>query len=316
MKSPRLVVVSGLELFSQDLVRLNNQMGTGWEARYLPLSSWRGVMSGMLNLAVSDVWHTIGTPKLSRSMRSIARLLRKPHIMHWVGTDIVVASRMPSVLNDLRDEHVTNLTETAWEAEELRASGIDAQIAPLPIRFRPTYPAPPLPDRFTLLAYQRSARPEFYGKEELEALIRLFSPRIDFLIVGGGEPDVPPGARVTNLGWTESLADVYRRSTALLRFTHRDGLSLMVLEALAFGRYVLWTKELPFVTRVRTFEEIVSALRILVDKHENGVLKPQNEAVEFIAGNYDPTQCLHRIVSYWESVIAPAYHGRAQEPDA
>ena len=125
--------------------------------------------------------------------------------------------------------------------------------------------------------------------------------RIHFIVVGGGEIHAPPGISVENLGWRFSLTDVYARCSALLRFTSHDGLSIMVLEALAFGRHVLWTQRFPFVRQVLTPEQIVQSLDELLTLHARGELQPQLNAAEFVRTAYDREKCVRRIVSFWES---------------
>jgi len=95
----------------------------------------------------------------------------------------------------------------------------------------------------------------------------------------------------------------------LVRFTARDGLSLMTLEALAHGRHVLWTKDFPFVTQVRTYDEMQRELAALLDAHERGELQPQHEASRYIAQTYNAQRCLDTIVSVWDEAVRHPHRG-------
>jgi len=314
--SQRQIAITGFDLFCTDVANLNNRMRTGWNAQVVQFDSKYGTVGSLCDVAKSDVWYTIGMLGTQPTMRLFASLTKKPRVMHWVGTDIEVARRKLDLIRPLRRRSVTHLTEIEWEADELRALGIEANIAPLPPRFLSTDPVPPLPSTFTVLAYLPESRTEYYGKRELEQVIRVFRGRqVKFLIVGGGRVEAPAGADLENLGWLFSLKDTYANSSALLRFTPRDGLSLMVLEALAFGRHVLWSKQFPFVRQVLTIDQIIDAIEGLLTLHERGQLQPQLEAVDYVRRAYSREKCIEKIVSFWELARKGASNGNVQEHD-
>jgi glycosyltransferase involved in cell wall biosynthesis len=311
VKSSRRVAVSGLDLFATDVADLNNHLPTLWRAEVLHYETRYDMIASLYNLVRSDVWYTVGTPIVSSSVRIAATLFKKVRVMHWVGTDIDVARRNPAILTSLRHQLVTHLTEVEWEAEELRTLGIDAKIAPLPLRFSPPRSMPSLPSEFTVLTYLPRSRTDFYGKRELEFVVRAFRGcPVRFLIVGGGTANVPLDAPVEDLGWRYSLDEIYARSSALLRFTPRDGLSLMVLEALAFGRHVLWTRTFPFVRHVLNVEGIVETLQELLNLNEAGKLEPQLDAAQFVRTTYDRERCLNGITSTWDVAFSKGRHRR------
>ena len=299
---PRRVIILGHDLFVTDVASLNNHMQTDWNAQVFQLDTKYAIASSLYLLAKSDLLYTVGTPQIGRFAKIISRMFRKPRVMHWVGTDIAIARHRSELVKALRDPSISHLTEVQWEVEELRNLDIHAEIVPLPPRLSPINSLPPLPSEFTLLTYLPVSRPDFYGSRELEAVIRAFGGRpIRFLIVGGGTVAAPPGSAVENLGWCYSLEEVYTRCSALLRFTPRDGLSLMVLEALALGRHVLWTKKFPFVKQVNTLEQTFCGIEELLSLHEAGSLRPQADASKFIMNSYNRAVCTRNIVLAWES---------------
>lgn len=193
--------------------------------------------------------------------------------------------------------------------EELREFGIEATIAPLPPRLPRDVTIGPLPDLFTVLLYLPRTRGDFYGRREYERLIRAFTGKnVRFLVVGGGEVYAPPEADVVRLGWCSSLQPIYKNATALIRFTKHDGLSLMTLEALRLGRYVLWSQTFPYVTAVHNYQEIEDAIAALFDRHEAGTLEPQYEAGHYVAETYDRQRCVKTIVEQWELASVPKEH--------
>jgi glycosyltransferase involved in cell wall biosynthesis len=302
----RRVVILGHDLFCANVARLTNELPTGWHARVLHFRTTLERCYSLIHLARADVLYTIGQPILGRAIAAVTRLGGKPRVVHWVGADIRLLMSRPQLRVLLCARRLLHVAEIEWEVEELRSLGIQAVIAPLPPRLSNGPVLPALPEIFTILAYLPRERTAFYGGREVELLIRDFSGKpVRFIIVGGGMVEAPPGVSVENLGWTHALAEVYARSTVLVRFTSNDGLALMVLEALAMGRHVLWTKSFPFVQKIATYDELKRGLADLFDRHCAGQLTPQWEASQYIRTGYDPAMCIQGLVARWEAVARP-----------
>jgi hypothetical protein len=301
----RRVAISGLDLFTAQVVRELESRPSAWAACPLHLRSRLEVASSMLSLATSDVWYSIGSPIGDRWLHLLARVLRKPRVIHWVGSDILALRNNARLRRWCRNPLVRNLAEATWTIEELRTLGVEAKLAALPPRVTVAHPEP-LPSAFTVLFYLPKTRAEFYGRREYERLIRAFAGRnVRFYVVGGGEFYAPPGANVTRFGWRTTLDDVYPDTTVLVRFTPRDGLSLMTLEALAHGRHVLWTQAFPFVTQVRTYEDLERSLMQLADAHDRGELELQVDAARYIARTYSTAHCIDTIAQAWDEAAVP-----------
>jgi glycosyltransferase involved in cell wall biosynthesis len=296
----RHVAISGLELFTAQVVSELERRPTAWLADPLRSRSRLEVASAMLSLATCDVWYSIGSPIGHRWLHLLARCLGKPRVIHWVGTDIVALRNNAGLRRWCRTRKVQNLAEATWTIEELRALGIQAKLAPLPPRLAPAELLP-LQSTFTVLFYLPKTRGEFYGRREYERLIRAFAgDNVRFFIVGGGECYAPPGANITRFGWQTSLRSIYEQTTVLVRFTAHDGLSLMTLEALAHGRHVLWTQSFPFVARVQNYEQLEAALRELYAAHQRGELCVQHEAAHYIERTYSCERCIEAITAAWD----------------
>ena len=302
-RTGKRVAVSGLDLFAAQVVHELDKQPGKWHPEPLRTHSRLEVASSMLSLVNCDLWYSIGAPIGDRRLHLLARLLGKPRVIHWVGSDIAGLRASAGLQRWCRNPRVRHLAEAAWTIAELRALGINAELAPLPPRLSDAR-VDPLPQTFTVLFYLPRTRGDFYGRREYERLIRTLSPRnVRFFIVGGGDFYAPPRANVYRLGWRTSLARAYAESSVLVRYTAHDGLSLMTLEALAHGRHVLWTQEFPFVTRVRTYEALEQALKRLLEAHERGELQPQCEAARYIATSYSAQQCMERIAAAWDKAL-------------
>lgn len=293
------VAISGLDLFCAQVGGELEHGDYGWTPELLRTRVRLEVATSMFKLPQCKVWYSIGSPIGDRWLHLLGRLLKKPRVIHWVGSDIMALYSNPKLRRFCTSPNVINLAEVDWTIDELRRLGVDAELAPLPPRL-PAQKALPLPERFTVLLYLPRTRGDFYGRREYERLIRALAHRnIRFIIVGGGEFYAPPGSDVVRMGWTSSLQDVYRQATVLVRFTKHDGLSLMVLEALTHGRYVAWSQSFPFTEQISTYDDILEYVTGLLDRFERGDLEPQTEAAAYVAETYSPAQCARRLASIW-----------------
>ncbi len=298
----RKVAISGLGLFSAEVARHVETRGGQWKPAILSTNSRVEVLASLFTLLRSDLWYSIGSPVTDRWVYLFARLLRKPRVIHWVGSDIEYFRNKKELHKQLRNGAIKHLTEVTWTAEELRDLGLSSEIVPLPLRHY-SGAIKPLPKRFTILLYLPKSRPEFYGKREYERMLRHFaSEKIRVFVVGGGKLEAPVGVEVHNLGWRDDLRAIFEDITVLIRLTPRDGLSLMVLEALSFGRYVMWSKPFPHSIHVRTRSDLIDSLQTLLDRHRAGVLEPQLDAAEMIRTEYSSELVVDKIVAAWENV--------------
>jgi glycosyltransferase involved in cell wall biosynthesis len=306
----RRVAISGLELFCAAIANYAKASGMAWDPRLLRTNSRLEVLTSIYTIATSDIWYSIGSPINDRLTELFARILRKPRVIHWVGSDISLLSERPDLSKRLNAPGVTHLAEVNWTAQQLRALGVNSRIVPLPPRHRQGA-ITPMPDRFTVMLYVPRTRSDFYGRREFERLMRRFSGEpIRYLIVGGGEISIPAGVDGQNLGWRDALGGTYKDTSVLVRFTPRDGLSLMVLEALSFGRHVLWTQDFPHTTLIRTFDDMEREIAALLDLHLRGRLEPQAAAAHMIAEKYSAEKSMKAIGEAWDDALGEPAGGK------
>jgi glycosyltransferase involved in cell wall biosynthesis len=306
----RRVAISGLGLFCAQVAQNTLSVAPEWEPRMLRSNSRLGVLTSIYTLATCDVWYSIGSPVPDRWVHLAARLLHKPRVVHWVGSDITGLRAHPGLMPLLGAPNVTHLAEVDWTAAQLRALGFNPRIAPLPPRHR--YDAPmPLPERFTILLYVPRTRSDFYGRRSFEQLMRRLRDKpIKYIIVGGGSLSAPKGVDVENLGWRNDLEDAYKRTSLLIRYTPRDGLSLMVLEALSFGRHVLWTQNFPHCRQIQSYSDMESEVTRLYEAHERGELKPNEEGSEMVRLQYGRDACTRTIAQAWHDATLASVTSR------
>lgn len=300
--SRKRVAIGGLNLFTAQIAQ-ELEAHTAWEPVILRLRSRLEVFSSMITLASAHVWYSIGAPLGDRWLYLWWQFVRTPRVIHWVGSDIAMLASNARLRALCRQPHVINLAEADWTIEELRRFGIDAAFAPLPPRLSEPKVSP-MPEKFTVLLYIPKTRGDFYGRREYERLMRAFVKRdVKFIVVGGGECYVPPGADVERIGWASSLEKIYERTSVLIRFTKHDGLSLMALEALACGRHLLWSQPFPYAVTIRHYDEMERTIASLLDQHERGILHPIDDAAKYVAEIYNTKRCVDRIVHYLDSAL-------------
>jgi glycosyltransferase involved in cell wall biosynthesis len=303
--SEHRVAISGLGLFCAEIAEHARTVAPEWETHLLHTSSRLEVLTSVLTLMSCDVWYSIGSPVPDRWVHLAARLLRKPRVIHWVGSDIAGLNEHPQLRALLCAPNVVHLAEVGWTAEQLRTYGFEPRIAPLPPRHHDSR-CVPLPERFTIMLYVPRTRSDFYGRRSFERLMqRLQGEPIRYIVVGGGHIDAPDTADVVNLGWRDSLYDVYEDVSLLIRYTPHDGLSLMVLEALSFGRHVLWTQQFPFVQTIASYSDMESQVRALLALHRKGELRPQLSASQMVAEQFAPDACTRTIAHAWHDALYP-----------
>jgi glycosyltransferase involved in cell wall biosynthesis len=132
-------------------------------------------------------------------------------------------------------------------------------------------------------------------------------PAIQFSIVGlraGQRLDVP--SNVSLHGWASNLDKFYRDSTVLWRPTRHDGLSFMALEALAYGRYVLWTY--PFTGAIQTQDPIKARNHIeaMFELHHSGRLPLNRAGAEYVGANFSRAQIRRSLLERWRGIVHPA----------
>ncbi len=267
------------------------------DIQFQPLDEGERRLVWLLPVIQSDVCYFIGVKYLNTHLLTLCRLLHKPVVMHWVGTDVTSAIEVFNKNGHLPRyivEDCIHWAEVNWIAKELSSIQINAEIVPLPVMLS-VAPVSPLPQTFTILAYLPDTRPTFYGAHHILRLAKEM-PDIRVMCVGFKKSpfhftDEPLPPNIELFGRLESLDQVYKDTTVLVRITEHDGLSFMVLEALEHGRYCVWSHSLdkaPGVFVAMNYETLHEHIHVLYDKHARGCLLPNYEGAEFIRRQYAP----------------------------
>ncbi|MBA4181620.1 MAG: hypothetical protein C0506_13600 [Anaerolinea sp.] len=291
MSRPSIAIL-GLPYFGRMLSGLLSERG--WAATFYPhpgrdLRGWAKLAPALLR---ADIVYLIGSRIEKGSPQDrMLQLRRKPVAIHWVGTDVLIAS----------EEHArgrvsgrvatkpAHWCDAPWLVDELRAIGVRSSYLPLPIPLA-AVEAPPLPDQFRVLLYLPV---DAFDREvfDIEALLRLPPefPEIPFTLIPS-PAETLPGPLPPNLearGWVTYMDALYRTITVVVRLTSHDGMSFMVAESLARERYAIWTFPLEGAIQSKGFEEVSAALRELLRQHRSGELRPNHAGRDYVLRHFD-----------------------------
>ena len=264
----------------------------------------------------SDAVYSIGSTVYPTPFARIARLLRKPTVSHWVGTDVLLARADVQAGRAapwrIHGRNALHWTEVPWIAEEMKEIGVSAEVVPLTSSRFPDV-VPPLPrGPLTLLGYICASRADFYGAQTVLQIAREL-PDVRVLVVSPRD-DVWRGPELSNLeclGFQTDMTAIYARVHALLRMTEHDGLSFMAVEAAAHGRYLLWTHPFGPMPAVRTYDDAAAEVGRLRDLQQSGRLEPNTLGANWVREHLSPRAVAADIRSRFLALFAERGSGPA-----
>jgi glycosyltransferase involved in cell wall biosynthesis len=217
----------------------------------------------------------------------LAILFNKKIVMHWVGTDVLMARKAheAGVVDADLIRRTKHLCEVDWIQKELLEVGIQAEIAQI-FCFTDKIPVPPpLPEKFSILSYMGKGREKFYGIDKLIDLARSF-PDIPIRIAKISEYSEPLPPNIHLLGWVNDMAKEYRECVLFLRLPEHDGVSFSVLEALSYGRHVGFSYSFYGTNKAVERNELHTLVKSLSERHRAGLLDINVDGYKFISENY------------------------------
>jgi glycosyltransferase involved in cell wall biosynthesis len=303
-KRPYLVSVHGLPEFCEKLSRLLTS--ERWEVPYHSPFTAAGLAARFNDLRKADLIYTWGGRITYGKFTRLARLLgKKKLIMLWCGSDVLFAQQQRAAGIPI-EPWIRNKIHWAVSpamAEEVRAVGLECE--PVQASFvNPVTNPKALPTKFSVLTYGPSfKKAELYGMDRIFEVARRL-PDIEFNLIGildGPTPPCPPNVKVHG---RVDLTPFYEQSIVLYRpVRHDGGISFMVLEALAHGRYVVYSRPFPASTLVTDVDEACRELMRFRDRHKSNNLTLNKSGLEVIARDYSSQKVRADLLERWERVI-------------
>ena len=309
MSSRRRVLILGLPYFGRMLEEILRERG--WQATFVPhpgrdIRGWARLLP---LVARADLVYLISS-RIDRGCPQdwLLRFRRRPVVVHWNGTDVLIAADEYRRGNASRRiaERAIHWCDAPWLVDELAAIGVKGEHVPLPIPVL-SGEAPPLPARFRALLYLPV---DAFDREvfDMETLLRLprECPEVGFtLIPSPGESlptPLPPNLEAP--GWVTDMDALYAETTVLVRLTSHDGTSFMVLEALSRGRHVIWTYPMTGVIQASGFEAVSGALRELIARQAAGRLGLNDEGRRYALEQFDRAHLIEELDRRLRAVVA------------
>lgn len=257
--------------------------------KYIALNTYYRIIDKIKYLFFLPFCHTVysinGTIDHSFAI-SLALMLKRKVIFHWVGSDVKTAQKAFKENNYNKNfiEKVTHITDTPWYVEELKSIGIKARFQPL-IVLKKTNEKKPLPTFFSVLIYIPQNNQEFYGIRRLKKIAENL-PDIKFKVIGTEKPIISMPENVHFHGWVKNTFEYIQNSCICLRFPQHDGLSFFVIESLFYQRYVIYNQKLDYTIYALNDNEIIEQIVRLKEHFDKGILEANTKASEWVEKNF------------------------------
>ena len=232
-------------------------------------------------------------------------LLRKPFVVHWIGTDVLSFSkektskgwrnRITRML--VYDRTKIHISDSRYLLDELKQLGIDASVVCLfPERIEAD--VVPLPKKFTVLSYWPNYAKDYFSADIIYRLARDF-PQIEFRILKAtGDPTISLD-NLKFLGPRDDMENVYAQASVLIRLPKHDSLSAMVLEMLARGRYVIYNKDFPHCHEANGYDDAKKELTEIMKLNE-----PNYKGSQFVRENFSVSKESQKLKEILEPLLA------------
>ena len=267
--------------------------------RWCPPLRWLAFLLDR-DFRAARVIHHVGTVS-SRKLLWAARRMGKRVVLHWVGTDVLVLAKAVAQGNReplefyqaIADFHFADSPEIAAELAELGLHAEVFRLLPTSVEAREV----PMPREPAVLTYWSSAHREFYRGDIVDALADEFKD-VKFFVAGSDGAGQPRHPNMQYLGWLPSLEAVYGKTSVLIRMPEHDSLSAMVLEMLARGRWVIYSKPFPHTETATNLEEARAALARCLARQG-----PNREGQEYVRQNFSPSHEAQRIAPIYSRIL-------------
>lgn len=285
MKKKRVLIV-GLPLFAKRLETWLRESDS--QNKYIALDTYYNKWHKLLaiyHVITCDILYSINGTLNGSGIIDLAFKLKKRVILHWVGSDVTNARKQVESGKQqesyLNAEHYTN---APWLKKELELINIDARVQSI-AGYDKDVKIEPLPKHLSILIYLPENRAEFYGKSAALKAAEMF-PDIKFLVVGDIKPIQTAPQNIEFIGWVNDVNKWINKSVATIRYMEHDGLSGIVLESLARGRYVFYNRNLEGATYVENLDQLLSSIKELKDSFISGQLAINQKGIAMIRERY------------------------------
>lgn len=227
----------------------------------------------------------------------IAKICGKKVIHHWIGSDVLEAQKRKSYkFNQMFIE--TNLSCSSLIKSEIANLGINSIEIPI-IPSGMNYNLSEMPKDHAALVYLPQDKELFYGLDYVETLVKTFKT-VRFYIVANNNQNLLQYDNVEFLGKLSlsEMEELYKKISILVRLPEHDGLSLMLLEALAKGKEVMYIYDFPHVKAVNNIDDLKSSFEEIIKKPPMLNLQGHN----YIKENYGSDIVFNKLLKVFKKI--------------
>jgi hypothetical protein len=297
------VVVHGLPHFCQKLSGLLEC--EGWDVRYHSRQTASGLVLLANDLRRCDLAYTWGgRVSLGKFLGAAKYLGKQKLVMLWSGSDVFFGQEETAAgkMNPWIAKKI-HWAVSPWIAEEVRALGLQCDYVQVSF-VEPVKEIVPLPAMFSVLVYVPDReKAKLYGWDQIVEVANALRS-VEFHVVGlreGEQLEAPPNVKLH--GWARDMKPHLERATVLWRPVEHDGLSFMVLEALAQGRHVIYSYPLEGCAQATTALEAQRELKRLLSLHDARTLGINSAGIQSIAQQFTPAKVRGDLLRRWEEII-------------
>ncbi|PKM86808.1 MAG: hypothetical protein CVU87_11005 [Firmicutes bacterium HGW-Firmicutes-12] len=231
----------------------------------------------------------------------VARLFSKKTINHWIGTDVYVLFKkgikydFVNILSKFAQKLITtNVIGSEFLKEELNKKNIDGLVIPL-IAEGINLDSQAPPEEHAVLTYIPNGREEFYNLDMVINLASEFTD-VNFIVVGNDGKNVQDRQLFKNISFKgyvskQEMDEIYSKVSILIRLPIHDGFSMMVIEAMAKGKTVIYRMNQEGTIHIGEYEELRKVFKETIKS------KPtvNHEAVDYVKGNLNKKTIVEQI---------------------
>lgn len=310
---PKPLLITGIEYFVQHFIESFSRIYQG--RIFAPelaqeMSRFRKLSTLAKYLPKVNLWYQIGGSIGPGRVFKLANLFNTPVVLHWVGTDVLVAQDYFSK----HSEHlqvqskIVHWAGAPWLADELKQIGINAQFVPLPLKtvgYFLSQEPPPLPRQFKILTYIPERRAAFYGWEHILRLAEDF-PTLDILVIGArGRFVSSPPPNIHFLGWLHDTANIFAECSVVVRMTTHDGYGGTIQEGLSLGRYAIWTYPFPGAFLAKDYVSLRAHIDSLYTLHRRNLLTLNEKGRAYMLQHMRPENLTANILRRFQNLLSP-----------
>jgi len=253
----------------------------------------------------TDVLHQVMLDCRSKNTQQFFETAQRygvPIVSHWIGSDVLRLcehleqyGQLPSALFDRIDLH---LADSPQLAAELAGLGVRTEVVRL---LPPSVSAPimPLPTAPAVLVYLPTGAEDFYRFDFMKQLAEAFGDVTFFIAANDGNGLGATPSNMQFLGEVTDMDTLYKKVNVLIRICEHDSLSAMVLEALARGRYVIYSESFPHTDQARTFDEAQTALAEILQQRA-----PNQLGSAHVAEHYSWQAEMQQLREHYDRLLA------------